>query len=272
VSARYLDERAFADKVMARVSKEPTPSVSVAAVSALRQLSPRLLFGVSWTAWHLATARTAVVRPQLRFKSAALLSVMLLTLAMGTTFAAAGAVAVVEQVAQNLPTLTGPHRPNPSQPANRGGVPPFASHEPGGKRADPSAAPAGAQPSAGVGEPHPSASPAGDGRDGNVGGADGNREGGNGNGEGGNGKGQGDGNNGGGQSTHPSPTPVDDGQGDNHGGGQNPDGGDDSKGNAGSGGDGVDHRNGGQDSNSGSQDSGNGGDTKNGNNGVNGNN
>jgi hypothetical protein len=252
----YFDERAFADKVMARVSTEPTPSVAGAAVAALRRMSPSLLFGVSWTCWHLLTARTAVVRPQLRFKSAALLSVLLMTLAIGTTFAAAGAVAVVQQVAQNLPALTGPHRPNPSHAANHGGTPPFASHDPVGTRADPSAVPAGAQPPAGVGAPHASASPGDTGGD--RGGGD-------------NGNGQGDGNTGGGKGAQPSPTPgndgqgednggggdqgdghgsqaspspTDDGQGDNQGGGQNSDGGDNSNG--------SDHSTGGRDSGSGS--------------------
>lgn len=255
MSAVYFDEHAFADKVMERISAEPTPSVAGAAVIALRQRSPRLLLGVSATAWHLATSRTASVHPQLRFKSAALLSVMLVTLAMGTTFAAAGAVAVVEQVAQGLPALSGPHRPNASHAANNGGAPPLASHDPGGKRADPSAAPAGAQPSAGVGEPHPSTAPSGEGSDGNGRGGDAN-------GGGDPGKGEGDGNNSGGKGTHPDPTPVDDGHGDNHGG-QTFGGGDTGKGDAGNGANGSDHSTGGQDS-------GNGSGANNGNNGTNG--
>src|SRR5204862_5229787 len=83
MSAVYFDDRAFADRLMARVANEPTPTVTTALVIALRTLDAALLFGVSWTAWHLTTARTTVVRPPLRIKSAALLSVMLLMLAMG---------------------------------------------------------------------------------------------------------------------------------------------------------------------------------------------
>src|SRR4051812_28300723 len=99
MSAVYFDQRAFADRVMARVANEPTPTAAGAVRRAMLGLRLGEVIGAAWTAWHLATTRT-VVRPRVRFSSALLLAALLVIAAMGTALAAAGAAVVVDQVAQ----------------------------------------------------------------------------------------------------------------------------------------------------------------------------
>jgi hypothetical protein len=129
MSAAYFDQRAFSDSVMARVARELPPTPARALGMAVRNFDGPSAFGAIWTAWHLLTVRNSVVRPRLRIRSAALLSVVLLLVVIGSTVAAAGAAVVVHTAAERLsapapavqfPSETG--RPEPSNDAH--GLPP----------------------------------------------------------------------------------------------------------------------------------------------------
>jgi uncharacterized membrane protein YgcG len=131
VSATYFDQRTFADSVMSRVSGEPVPTARHALVSAAFNLNLGMALSAAWTTWHLAAKPSVAVRPRLRFTSALLLAVLLLVAAIGTSLAAAGTVAVVQRVVQqiNAPAVLGPapsERPGQTgsqAPSSHGGVP-----------------------------------------------------------------------------------------------------------------------------------------------------
>ncbi|MDQ2964319.1 MAG: hypothetical protein M3R57_00495, partial [Chloroflexota bacterium] len=58
-----LGPDAFADRVMAVVAEEPTPTPTRAFVSAVRERSPREAAAAVSTAWHLGTVRSWRIAP-----------------------------------------------------------------------------------------------------------------------------------------------------------------------------------------------------------------
>src|SRR3954451_22553490 len=103
MTAAVFDDRLFADAVMARVALEPLPTPARALRAALRTRDAGMLSGAVWTAWHITTSNSLVLRTGARVRNAALLAVLVLLLAISTALAAAGATVVAKTIIEQSP-------------------------------------------------------------------------------------------------------------------------------------------------------------------------
>ena len=95
----------FADRVMARVAQEPTPSPARVFARSLRRLAMRDALAALTTAWRLAFEPTSSVGTSARASAAALFLGVVLVVGLGGAFAAGGALAFLgsdEPAAQQL--------------------------------------------------------------------------------------------------------------------------------------------------------------------------
>jgi hypothetical protein len=131
----------FADRVMARVAQEPTPSPARVFARSLRRLAIRDALDSLTTAWRLAFEPTSSVATSARASAAALFLGVVLVVGLGGAFAAGGAlaflgsgdpaaqqlapgaspVATVEPTLTPQPTLTPEPTPRPTQVAKPSG-------------------------------------------------------------------------------------------------------------------------------------------------------
>jgi hypothetical protein len=83
----------FADRVMARVAQEPTPSPGRVFARSLRRLALRDALAALASAWRLAFEPTSAVATSARASAAAFFLGVVLVVGLGSAFAAGGALA-----------------------------------------------------------------------------------------------------------------------------------------------------------------------------------
>lgn len=119
MSTAYVDQD-FRDRVMAAITQQPVPTPARSLRGGLRSGDRELIVGALWSAWHLATTRSSVIRRAARVQAAVLLVLASVLLVAGTALAAAGVVAVAQQATElhdSLPQAT-PDLASPSAPGD----------------------------------------------------------------------------------------------------------------------------------------------------------